>query len=98
MLSAEYPYTPASGRTDTSAAAAEAIAPSTGRLQRTALLAIRAADDGLTTQELADRTGLDFASIQPRTSELRRLGLIRDSGRRRQNRNGKRVIVWEACA
>jgi predicted transcriptional regulator len=61
-----------------------------------ALRAICDAVDGLTTEELAERTGTDFSSIQPRTSELRRLGLIRDSGRRRRNWKGKRTIVWEA--
>ena len=98
MMSAAYPYSPAPGQTDTSAAAAEGIAPSVGRLQQIALAAVRGAGSwGLTTQELAEQTNVDFSSIQPRTSELRRLGLIRDSGRRRPNRSGKRTIVWEAA-
>jgi hypothetical protein len=37
---------------------------------------------------------MDRWSIQPRTSELRRKGLIRDSGKRRQNATGKSAIVW----
>ena len=45
---------------------------------------------------LAARLEMDRWSIQPRTSELRRKGLIRDSGRRRPNATGKRAIVWIA--
>ena len=93
-----YPDQPGHRHADTSADAAKAIARSSSRLQRTALFALQEVGSrGLTSQELADRTGIDFASIQPRTSELRRLGLIRDSGQRRANRNGKRAIVWVAC-
>jgi DNA-binding IclR family transcriptional regulator len=74
------------------------VAPANGRLQRLALHAIsEAGKRGLTSQELAERTGVDFAASQPRTSELRRLGLIRDSGQRRKNRSGKQAIVWIAA-
>lgn len=60
-----------------------------------AATAIRAADPrGLTADELAQRLDMDRYSIEPRTSELRRKGLIRDSGRRRKNARGKMAIVW----
>jgi hypothetical protein len=49
---------------------------------------------GLTADELAVRLAMDRWSIQPRTSELRRKGLIRDSGQRRSNVTGKLAIVW----
>lgn len=52
---------------------------------------------GLTTDELADRLGLDRGSIQPRTSELKALGLIADSKARRRNVTGKRAVVWVAA-
>jgi DNA-binding IclR family transcriptional regulator len=92
-----YPDEPGYRNTDTSIAAAQAVASSAGRLQKVALAALRdVGGRGLTSQELADRTGIDFASIQPRTSELRRKGMIRDSGERRRNRNGKQAIVWVA--
>lgn len=94
----DYPDAPGHRDIDTSIEAARSIATSAGRLQRTALFALQEVGlRGLTSQELADRTGIDFASIQPRTSELRRKGLIEDSGQRRHNRNGKRAIVWVAC-
>lgn len=92
-----YPDEPGHRHVDTSVAAAEAIAPATGPLQRMVLFAIaEVGARGLTSQELAVRTGVDFNSVQPRTSELRQLGLIRDSGLRRLNRNGKKAIVWIA--
>ena len=92
-----YPDAPGHRDVDTSIDAARIMANSASRLQRTALFALQEVGSrGLTSQELADRTGIDFASIQPRTSELRRKGLIRDSGQRRRNRNGKRAIVWVA--
>lgn len=94
----EYPMAPGHRGVDTSIAAARSVEMSTGRLQRIALRAIRAAGArGLTTNELAARVRICRDSIQPRTSELRELGLIRDSGGRRPNANGKNAIVWVAC-
>lgn len=90
-----YPDTPGHRNVDTSIAAADALAPRLGRLQRLASGAIRdAGAHGLTVDELAARLEMDRWSIQPRTSELRRKGLIRDSGQRRPNITGKLAIVW----
>lgn len=92
-----YPDAPGHRNVDTSIAAANAIAPKLGRLQRMAETAIREAGlYGLTADELAARLDMDRWSIQPRTSELRRKGLIRDSGLRRPNATGKQAIVWIA--
>lgn len=94
-----YPDAPGHRNVDTSMAAADAMAPKLGRLQRMARAAIRdAGADGLTADELAARLELDRASIRPRTSELKRKGLIRDSGRRRRNASGKAAIVWIEAA
>jgi hypothetical protein len=83
---------------ETSIAAAAAIAPKRGRLQQIALEAIREAGWlGLTADELAEKVGMDRLSIQPRTSELKRKGLIRDSEQRRPNATGKRAIAWVAA-
>ena len=93
-----YPDAPGHRNVDTSIAAAIALAPSLGRLQRMALEAIREAGwIGLTADELAERLELDRWSIQPRTSELKRKGMIRDSGQRRPNATGKLAIVWVAA-
>jgi hypothetical protein len=92
-----YPNVPGHRNVDTSIAAADAIAPKLGRLQRMAESAIRdAGARGLTADELAARLDMDRWSIQPRTSELRRKGLVLDSGRRRPNYTGRLAIVWIA--
>ena len=90
-----YPDAPGHRGVDTSIAAADAIAPKLGRLQRLAETTIRAAGfEGLTADELAARLEMERWSIQPRTTELRRKGIICDSGRRRRNVTGKAAIVW----
>lgn len=92
-----YPDSPGHREVDTSISAAEALAPKLGRLQRMALQAIHDAGPyGRTADELAAVLKLDRWTVQPRTSELRRKGLIHDSGQRRQNATGKRAIVWRA--
>lgn len=93
-----YPDAPGHRNVDTSVAAAAALAPKLGRLQRMAQDAIFDAGWlGLTADELAARLDMDRWSIQPRTTELKRIGLIRDSGQRRPNRTGKQAIVWTAA-
>ncbi|MCR9256206.1 MAG: hypothetical protein NXI16_08940 [Alphaproteobacteria bacterium] len=83
-------FTYAEGKTDTSQEAFKSV-------DARALKRIKAAGDfGITTDELASDMLMPYGSVQPRTSELRTAGLIEDSGRRRQNRKGKRVIVWKA--
>ncbi|GAA3901076.1 hypothetical protein GCM10022276_19840 [Sphingomonas limnosediminicola] len=90
-----YPDAPGHRHVETSVAAAEALGTKLGRLQRLAKTAIAEAGvTGLTADELAARLDMDRWSIQPRTSELRRKGLIRDSGQRRYNATGKSAIVW----
>ena len=92
-----YPDAPGHRNVDTSIAAADALAPKLGRLQRMAEASIRDAGlNGLTADELAERLGMDRWSIQPRTTELKRKGIVRDSGMRRPNATGKQAIVWIA--
>lgn len=93
-----YPDMPGHRNVETSIAAADALAPKLGRLQRMTQAAIRdAGTHGLTADELAARLEMDRWSIQPRTSELKRKGLIRDGGQRRPNASGKLAIVWIAA-
>lgn len=83
---------------DTSIAAAADLEAKLGRLQQMVLAAIREAVwPGLTADELCDRLKLSRWTVQPRTSELRHKGLIRDSGQRRRNASGKQAIVWVAA-
>jgi hypothetical protein len=98
-MTPRYPDAPGHRSVDTSIAAAEAIAQTLGRLQRMALEAIReAGPQGRTAEELAAVLKLDRTTVQPRTSELRRKGMIHDSGQRRQNASGKRATAWIATA
>lgn len=93
-----YPNAPGHRNVQTSMEAADALAPKLGRLQRLALATVRNAGwIGLTADELAALLEMDRYSIQPRTSELKRKGLIRDSGLRRHNCTGKLAIVWVAA-
>jgi hypothetical protein len=80
-----YPGTPGHRFMDTSMAAAASIAKVTGSMQRMVYHAIcEVGARGLTSDELADRLRIDRGTLQPRTSELKLLGLIRDGGQRRQ--------------
>lgn len=93
-----YPHAPGHRGVDTSVAAADDLKPKLGRLQRMVLAAIREAGwIGLTADEIADRLKMERWSVQPRTSELKLRGLIRDSGARRPNTTGKLAIVWVAA-
>lgn len=92
-----YPHSPGHRGVETSVAAADAIASTTGTMQRLALTLIREAGlYGLTALETCAKAGIDRWAMQPRLSELRRMGLIRDSGQRRRNASGKSAIVWIA--
>lgn len=97
MTASEYPHEAGHRGVDTSIEAARSIDIAVGHMQRIALRAIKAAGSrGLTTNELVAAVNIHRDSIQPRTTELKELGLIRDSGGRRENANGKRAIVWVA--
>jgi DNA-binding transcriptional ArsR family regulator len=81
---------------DTSLEAALGIRPNIGRSRRIALQALLEAEDGLTDFELADKTGYQQTSIGKRRTELRNMGLVADSGRRRKTPSGASAIVWRA--
>ena len=91
-----FPDAPGHRGVETSVEAAADLAPCVTRLKKLALETITAAGpDGFTAEELAETLGLARVVIQPRTTELKLLGQIVDSGQRRRNRSsGKRAIVW----
>jgi hypothetical protein len=63
--------------------------------RRKALAALVAAgDDGLTDFELAARLSRQQTSSGKRRGELRDLGLVADTGRRRPAPSGSAAIVW----
>ena len=88
-----YPTAPGYQRTDTSKQAAEDMKGKATGLRAVVLSALRTAP--MTTYELTIATGKSYRSIQPRTSELRAMDLIEDSGTRRIDpETGKNTIVW----
>lgn len=67
--------------TDTSRDAAEALAPSVTALRKLTLDNIDAeGGNGLTGDEVAIRNGFPPHGLRPRISELRKMGLLFDSG------------------
>lgn len=85
---------------DTSAAAAERIAPDTGRL-RLIVLRVIALSGGCTDEEGIERTGLPPSTYRPRRVELHKGwkgfdgGYIIKSERRRRTHAGRPAIVWQ---
>lgn len=85
---------PQPGRTDTSAAAAAKIAPKLRDLHDQILDHLALVGDA-SASETALAFGMDKLSIRPRMTELRKWGLIRDSGKRRPNSWGNNEICFE---
>lgn len=90
-----YPHTPGAALVDTSIAAAESVDATT--LRRMALDVLRRWPSGLTADEVALVMRRDVLSIRPRLTELKRLGMVRDSGVRRKNRSGRNAAVMVAA-
>lgn len=88
-----YPDAPGYRATDTSEAAAEAMKPKASVLRQMVLDALSVRP--MTTLEIAHHIRQRYETIQPRTSELREVGLIEDSGLRGISRDPrKRAIIW----
>lgn len=83
---------PASAMSDTSRAAAKSMRVSAGTLREAVLEELKRA--ALTADEVARFLEQSELAIRPRLSELKRLGLIEDSGLRRTNDSGKSATVW----
>ncbi len=90
----QYPLFPGYKATDTSQEAAGYMSLKQRPLQKKVLRMLDAWGAS-TADELADRCMASILAVRPRLSELRRLGLVRDSGNRRKNVSGRRAIVWE---
>lgn len=83
---------------ETSRLAAEAAAPTARRVRSNVLAAIRAAGElGATNDDVHRATGYPPQSVTPRCKELRKAGLVIDSGRKRHTQWGKPAIVWVAA-
>jgi hypothetical protein len=94
-VASKYPHSPGHRGVETNIEAADSLASRLGTLQNLTLNFIaRRGAFGATSDECTAGLGIDRGSVQPRTSELSRKGLIIDSGLRRRNGTGKRAIVW----
>jgi len=91
-----YPVTPGAKVSGTSQEAAEAVRPRAGIVRAKVLATLRSTGP-MTTDECADVLRESVLTIRPRFSELRALGLIEDTGDRRQNDSGRNAIVWRAA-
>jgi len=82
----------------TSEVAAASMKPHAARQQREVLAVIVATrEHGATDWEVETATGIRAQSVSPRRGELRELGLIVDSGRRRPTASGRPAAVWVAA-
>lgn len=79
----------------TSADAARFIAPRVTGLRKQCLAHLRS-HGPRTADETAAELGISLLSIRPRFSELRSMGLIRETGERRDNESGTPAMVWRA--
>jgi len=79
----------------TSGVAADRIAGHAAK-QRASVLAVivTAGATGATDSEIEHSTGMRAQSVSPRRGELRALGLVVDSGRRRPTPSGRPAAVW----
>jgi hypothetical protein len=79
---------------DTSAAAAAAIAPKFGRMTRSVLTLIARYQDGLTDEEGQSLMHMDGNSYRPCRVALADKGYVRDTQVRRFTSHRKKAVVW----
>lgn len=89
-----YPLKPGWKKRETSRAAAEGIAPAATSLRERVLAEVRRKPG--TPEEIAVRLVEPVMNIRPRLSELSKLQLVADSGRRGTAMGGRKAIVWKA--
>jgi predicted HTH transcriptional regulator len=91
----KYPDVPGWRGTDTSRAAAKSMEESAPNLEERCLRVLREKGP-MTPDEIANELGIDKLSIRPRISTLKRKGLVKDTGERRENKSGRDAYVVEA--
>jgi hypothetical protein len=79
---------------DTSRAAAEAIAPKFGTITRNVLAHLCTYPDGLTDEEGQHTIGMEGNSYRPCRVTLMDKGFVVDSGHRRKTHQRKDAVVW----
>lgn len=89
-----YPDVPGSKVDGTSAEAAKDATPANSERKRLVLEALTKFGP-MAMYEVADRLKMSTYSVAPVLSQLRKLGMIKDSGRRHVNPSGSKAIVWQ---
>ncbi len=92
----EYPTENNHRGVDTSIAAAELAATGASYLRRVVVKTLCDHPENLTVDQTCSIANYPRYSLQPRFTELRKLGLIRDTGERRPNVSGASAKVWRA--
>lgn len=87
-----FEYKPAFGKTDTSREAVLKIIDDLPNMRKKVYAAY---SQPRTTSEAATFLNMRHSSAQPRTSELVKQGLIKDTGARRENEWGNNEIVFK---
>lgn len=83
------------GNRDTSIMASKDLQPHLGRLQTAVFNVVAdAGPNGATCDDIGSALGWIVFRVRPRTAELRALGKIVDSGKRRKGGSGRLAIVW----
>ena len=95
QMNFRYPYNPGYKGQQTSKDAAKDKKSSKNIDQLQVVQALKNAQEGLTADEVAQVYGEVFTKYRPRFSELRKNGVIQDTGERRPSYLGKQQIVWE---
>jgi predicted HTH transcriptional regulator len=88
-----YPNQPGARRTKTSRAAAKSVAPKVPRLRDRVLAVLK--QTPMTPDECAGRLGESVLAIRPRVTELKKLGLIVDTGQTRLNASKLKASVFK---
>jgi len=85
---------PHQAHSDTSTAAAEAIAPKFGTITRSVLVELSKYPSGLTDEEAQHIIGMQGNSYRPCRVTLMDKGLVYDTGNRRKTNQRKDAVVW----
>jgi DNA-binding transcriptional ArsR family regulator len=91
-LAGLYPFTPGHTKSDTSRAAAESIAPLTKVLVRKIMVALVARP--MTCAEIETALELSHQTASARLSEMKKFGLVEDTGERRPTPSGRSAMVY----
>lgn len=81
----------------TSCAAAKSIQSSAATLRAKVFTYLKDHPGGLTDEEGINGLQMNPSTYRPRRIELQRLGMVVDSGRRRETNSGRSATVWMAA-